>query len=454
MKRRLQQIYWLCIATTLITALAAMLLVTKMKIDDTRKVMADVLGTSAAWTLESNSDLQSLAEDIARVSAPIRVTFLMEQGLILADSEWDAARMENHGDRPEIIEARETGSGESLRFSQSEGTFALYSAKRISPQLILRLCYPADEITRLVLMYGLGLLGLFLALFFIQRRSVSRVTDAMMRQVDGVRRVLEGDAERAPAEFPEFQPALDNIAYLAHRLHTDREEVLRTLNLRSDFVANASHELRSPLTSIMGFAEMLDEGMADSPEETALCLSAIRNECERMLSVIEDILHLSHAEADAAPDRQHVSVHGLANEIISALQPQAAHKRISLSADGEMTLFAAEKDLWEILYNLISNAVKYGREDGFVRVLMQDRTLTVEDNGIGIAKEHLPHLFEQFYRVDDARGMTQGGTGLGLSIVKALCARYQADIRVESEPGAGSRFILSFPLIEKEEKTV
>ena len=85
---------------------------------------------------------------------------------------------------------------------------------------------------------------------------------------------------------------------------------------------------------------------------------------------------------------------------------------------------------------------------------MQDRTLTVEDNGIGIAKEHLPHLFEQFYRVDDARGMTQGGTGLGLSIVKALCARYQADIRVESEPGAGSRFILSFPLIEKEEKTV
>lgn len=448
MKRRLQQIYWLCIATTLITALAAMLLVTKMKIDDTRKVMADVLGTSAAWTLESNSDLQSLAEDIARVSAPIRVTFLMEQGLILADSEWDAARMENHGDRPEIIEARETGSGESLRFSQSEGTFALYSAKRISPQLILRLCYPADEITRLVLMYGLGLLGLFLALFFIQRRSVSRVTDAMMRQVDGVRRVLEGDAERAPAEFPEFQPALDNIAYLAHRLHTDREEVLRTLNLRSDFVANASHELRSPLTSIMGFAEMLDEGMADTPEEQAVCTQMIRSECQRMLAVIEDILRLSKAERAAMPDTHPVNVTAVAAEICQALSPRAAQKQISLHIDGELTLQAVEKDIWEILYNLTDNAVRYGKTGGHVYIRLQEGSIVVEDDGIGIEPKHIGRIFEQFYRVDESRDAAAGGTGLGLPIVQAIARRCGGDISVASTPGEGSRFTVTLPAKE------
>ena len=454
MRKKLHRIYWLGILITLLMAAVVILLMITMLVSDTRRNLHIMSHAAREWITDSNEPLQNLADDIAALSPPLRVTILLDHGLVLADSAYSSLQMDNLFAAPEVQQVLSAGEGESLRLSESGTSLTLYVATRLSSGLILRLSYPLYEVIQLLLLYAAGLILLFLILYFLQRRAVQKFARDVVAQTDDIRLLLEGKKDTVTARFPEFKPALHHISYLAARLHKDLSEVNRTLHLRHDFVAHASHELRSPLTSIMGFAEMLDEGMADSPEETSLCLSAIRNECERMLSVIEDILHLSHAEADAAPDRQHVSVHVLANEIISALQPQAANKRIALSAEGEMMLFAAEKDLWEILYNLISNAVKYGRDDGFVRVLMQDRTLTVEDNGIGIAKEHIPHLFEQFYRVDDVRGMTQGSTGLGLSIVKALCARYQADVRVESEPGAGSRFILSFPLIDREEKTV
>lgn len=444
MKRRLQRIYWTGIAMTLIMALAAMTLVVKMKIDDTRKDLTDVLGTASEWALASNDDLQSLADAIASVSAPIRVTFLMEQGLVLADSEQSAAEIGNQGGQPEIREARQTGRGESLRLSGSGATFALYAAKRISPQLILRLSYPVQEITRLALMYGLGLTVLFLALFVVQRRAISRFAGSMMSQMEGVRRLLQGDEARVAAEFPEFQPALDNISYLAQRLKTDREEVLRTLNLRSDFVANASHELRSPLTSVMGFAEMLDEGMADTPEEQAMCVQMIRSECQRMLDVIEDILRLSKAERAALPDAASVNVAAVAAEICQALAPRAAQKQISLHVEGDLTVQAVEKDIWEILYNLTDNAVRYGKVGGSVRIRLSEGCIAVEDDGIGIAPEYLSRVFEQFYRVDESRDATVGGTGLGLSIVQAIVRRCGGDISVTSAPGEGSCFTVRF----------
>ena len=127
-----------------------------------------------------------------------------------------------------------------------------------------------------------------------------------------------------------------------------------------------------------------------------------------------------------------------------ALGPQAAQKGIEISVEGELTLEGVEKDFWEILYNLAGNAVRYGRSGGHVRIRLSPQEICVEDDGIGVKKEHLPHLFEQFYRVDQARGMAPGGTGLGLSIVRALAERYGAQALAESEFGKGSRFIVRF----------
>ena len=175
--------------------------------------------------------------------------------------------------------------------------------------------------------------------------------------------------------FPELQPALDNISYLAKRLKDDLNEVSRTLTLRDDFVANASHELRSPLTSVMGFAEMLDEGMADSPEECELCVRMIRSECQRMLDVIEDILHLSRAGAKPAEEPQNVNVGNVAREIATSLSAQAAQKGIAISVEGDMVRMGVERDFWEMLYNLAGNAVRYGREGGHVWVRLSEEAI-------------------------------------------------------------------------------
>lgn len=444
MKRRLRHLYWTGIVITMVMATVAVAMMVKLKIDDSREALRSILHAASAWTMESTEDLQSMAESIASVSPPLRVTFLMEQGLVLADSEADALAMENHASRPEVQAALQGGIGESLRFSDTQAMLTLYAAMRISPALILRLSYPLWEIAGMLAMYGVGLLCLFLVLYILQRRTLGRFGKDLLLQMDEVRRLLEGDADHGRAVFPELQPALDNIFYLAKRLKDDLNEVSRTLTLRDDFVANASHELRSPLTSVMGFAEMLDEGMADSPEERELCVCMIRGECQRMLDVIEDILHLSRAGAKPVEEPQNVNVGNVAREIATSLSAQAAQKGIAISVEGGMERMGVEKDFWEMLYNLAGNAVRYGREGGHVWVRLSEDVIEVEDDGVGIAPEHLPHIFEQFYRVDEARGMSPGGTGLGLSIVRALAERCGARVTVASEMGKGSVFAIRF----------
>ena len=450
MKKKLQQIYWTGILITLTVMASAIAIMFSMKIDDTKTHLRSILHAASAWTLESNSALQNLAENIADISPPLRVTFMMEHGLVIADSESDALSMESHYNRPEIVQAREKNIGESLRYSSTQGSLVLYMAKRISPQLIVRLCYPLNQITRLFSYYAFGLVLMALFLFFLQRRVLNRFFSRLQQQMDEVRLVLEGKQKEADILFPELFPAISNINYLAGRLSDDLAEVTRTLNIRSDFVANASHELRSPLTSIMGFAEMLDEGLADTVEERELCVKTIRSECGRMLQVIEDILHLSKTERQAAPEYTPVCVHTLAKEVSLALSTQAADKAITLRCAGEMTVQGVEKDIWEILYNLIDNAIRYGKHGGQVDVTMEENRLTVADNGVGIAAQHLPRLFEQFYRVDETREMSAGGTGLGLSIVRALVLRMDGEIAVNSEPNVGTQFTVTFRTGEKE----
>lgn len=444
MRRHLQRIYWIGIACTLIMAMIAVSLLVMFRIEDKSESLRSVLETASAWTLESGSDLQTHTNHIASVSPPLRVTFLMDSGLVLADSEEDAMLMNNHSDRPEVQAALRDEIGQSLRISDTQSVFMLYAAKRIAPNLILRLGYPIEMITRVLVLYSVGMILLFIILNMFQRRALTRFTDSLARQMNDVRMTLEGDAEPPRAVFPELQPALDNLSYRARRLNSDLEEVRRTLTLRNDFVANASHELRSPLTSVMGFAEMLDEGLADSPEEQALCLQTIRSECQRMLNVVEDVLLLSRAEREQGLVYTDVCVEQVAEEICQALSPQAAQKNIALSVEGSMQLNAVEKDIWEILHNLTSNAIRYGKLGGYVKLRLGDCAIAVEDNGIGIDKEHLPRLFEQFYRVDQSRDPSVRGTGLGLSIVRTLAERNGGSVDVQSEPGQGSCFTVTF----------
>lgn len=443
MKRRLRGVYFRGMLVTLAMALVSVIAIVSVKVGDTRRNLTAVLNAASQWTLDSNADLQALADSIAAIDPPIRVTFMMNTGLILADSSPGAEQTGSHANDPEIAAALNGQVGESLRMSETFGTFMLYLARRVTPLLVLRVSYPILELAGTLAAYGAGLTVLFAVLYLLERRAIARLARDQVRQMDEVGALLAGEIDRAQALFPELQPSLNAIAYQVERLREDHAEMLRTLNLRSDFVAHASHELRSPLTNIMGFAEMLDEGLADRPEEQALCTKMIRGECERMLAVIEDILLLSKAQKQAPAAAADVDAAPLAREIGQALSPQARRKGIAIAVEGALSVRAPEKDVWEILYNLMANAVRYGKEGGHVRVRLGEGKIVVEDDGIGIPAGHLERVFEPFYRVDEARDPA-GGTGLGLSIVRAVARRNGGDVTVESAPGEGSRFTVQF----------
>ncbi|MBQ6715887.1 MAG: hypothetical protein IJN21_05130 [Clostridia bacterium] len=444
MKRKLQKIYWIGVICTLIMASIAVFMLIAFRIKDKNDSLISILETASGWTQAVDGDLNAHARSIAGVSPRLRVTFLTDSGAVLADSEEEAAEMSNHLDRPEIQAAINGEIGRSFRLSGTQSVFMLYAAKRVSDNLILRLSFPIEIITNALIVYTIGIITLLVILIIFQKRAVLHITGAVATQIDDVRRTLEGEIETPKAVFSEFQPALDNISYQAKRLNSDLKEVRRTLSLRSDFVANASHELRSPLTSVMGFAEMLDEGLADTPEEKKMCIQTIRSECSRMLNVVEDVLLLSRAEREKDLIFKSVSVYEVANEIAQALSPQAAEKNIDLRVEGTLILYSVEKDIWEILYNLTSNGIRYGKKGGWVKICLKKGEIIVADNGIGIEEMHLPHLFEQFYRVDQSRDPSVRGTGLGLSIVRTLSQRNGGSVSVKSEYGKGSEFSVLF----------
>lgn len=224
--------------------------------------------------------------------------------------------------------------------------------------------------------------------------------------------------------------------------------------VRSEFVANVSHELRTPITSIKGFIETVLED--DVPEETRRrFLSIAKDEADRLETLIGDLLDLSRLESDTAPlTREDVDIAELAAEIIEKLRPQAEKKEIvpELRIPPGLPRVPAHRDmLGQALMNLLENAIKYTQSGGSVwvearRVAGEHIEISVNDNGPGIPSEHLPRIFERFYRVDKARSRAEGGTGLGLSIVRHIVQRHGGSVRAESRLGKGSRFIVTLPL--------
>ncbi len=234
---------------------------------------------------------------------------------------------------------------------------------------------------------------------------------------------------------------------------TDITELRRLEQMRSEFVANVSHELKTPLTSIKGFVETLIMDENRSPETVTRFLRIIDIETNRLTRLIEDILSLSELEKDVRTGRDEVlRLEILAEDTVELLRPQAQEKRIDLAIEmppQPLYVRGDEDRVKQLVMNLVDNAIKYTPEGGSVRVLLErDGTwnrLTVADTGIGIAPEHQKRLFERFYRVDKGRSRQMGGTGLGLAIVKHIVFTMKGTVRVESAPNAGSRFIIEIP---------
>ncbi|NLM87086.1 MAG: hypothetical protein GX171_10405 [Clostridiales bacterium] len=448
MRKKLLRSYWIGNALTLliVVVFAAVMLVTDIRTDQ-GSLMA-ILNTASAWTTESSSNLQELADKIASSSPPLRVTFIMPNGIILADSGKEDQDPQKLMKQEEVVLALRHGIGEDFSLRDSLLHPSLNAAMLLDGRLILHLSNPIEEIKHLVTVYFPLIVLMFLAMIAVSHWLLDPVTRRVVKQLEQVRDLLEGTTSRDqinPEHFyPELRPAMENILYLIDRLRYDLVQISKTQDMQRDFVDNSSHELKSPLTSITGFAEMLyDEpelGLAQRQEY----LGYILEECQRMIAIINDILMLERQDQRKIGEMARVDLNRVANQVAQALSPQAQQKDIAITVQGQCHVFAVEQDMWDLLRNLMGNAVRYGRQGGYVKVLLSEGRLEVRDNGIGIAREHRERIFEKFYRVDAARDRGAGGTGLGLAIAAGITNRYGAAIHVESEPGQGACFIVDF----------
>lgn len=224
----------------------------------------------------------------------------------------------------------------------------------------------------------------------------------------------------------------------------DMGEQLSLQKLRREFTANVSHELKTPLTSISGYAEMIATGLAsekDVPEFAA----RIQKESKRLLALISDIIRLSSLDEGAESEKESVDIAEVADECRDVLLKSAEDHKVALELDtAEFIVNGSRSLLSEMLYNLMDNAIRYNKEGGSVFVTVRPGLVSVRDTGIGIPEEHLPHIFERFYRVDKSRSKETGGTGLGLAIVKHIAEKYGASVEIESKVGEGTEIKLVF----------
>lgn len=236
------------------------------------------------------------------------------------------------------------------------------------------------------------------------------------------------------------------------RIEENRQEaVMENARMRQEFTANVSHELKTPLTAISGYAELIANGMIAPESEIERVASEIHGNAKRLITLINDVIRLSELSGNSQEEElEPVSLFAEAKVCVSMLQISAEKHQVSLRCFGEdVSILATRQMTEEILYNLCDNAIRYNKENGSVEVIVEHRdgkaVLRVRDTGIGIPKIHQERIFERFYRVDKGRSKQTGGTGLGLAIIKHILMRLQGEIQLVSEEGKGTEVIVTFP---------
>ena len=258
-------------------------------------------------------------------------------------------------------------------------------------------------------------------------------------------------------ENPEDTNVYQELKPFTHRISEENFEKEQREELRQQFSANVSHELKTPLTSISGFAEILKNGGTDE-QTTKDFANTIYEETQRMISLVNDIIKLSKLdEKSISQEKEEINLAELSKEVITPLLPVAEKKnvKIDLEAENQVFINGVRSVIFEMIYNLVENAIKYNKNDGKVIVKIsktsenpsskkQNVVLSVSDTGIGIPKNEQERIFERFYRIDKSRSKESGGTGLGLSIVKHGAKYHNAKVTLSSQEGKGSTFTIYF----------
>ena len=479
-----------------------------------------------------------------------RITWIADDGTVLYDSEADARVLDNHSDREEVVEAKESGYGKAKRYSASLSQTTLYRAKRLSDQTIIRLSVTQNSIITLIwgMLWPMAIIlfaGLVISYIISSRISRGLVKPLesidiehpleveayeefapFLERMEKQRRQIEDRESKLKKRTSELESVISNMSEalvilnrsnrilsmnssamelfdadissvgesffkIDHSLvmqelidasqngkHVQKEceyngrtytisaspvksggiviiawdisDKADTEKMRREFTANVSHELKTPLQTIMGSSELIKEGMVVG-DATKVFASKIYDEAKRLVSLIDDIIRLSQLDEDSEREikKEDVELDGVALEVSKLLEDKAKKLDVRLNTNIKPAKIYGVKSLvYEIIYNLTDNAIKYNKKGGSVLLEIGDENnspyIKVSDTGIGIPKEDKARIFERFYRVDKSRSKETGGTGLGLSIVKHAAMLMDAGIDVSSKLGEGTVITISF----------
>ena len=383
-------------------------------------------------------DTISSPEELKRFTGEeFRITLIENNGTVLFESDADSRNMQNHLDRPEIKSAIENGSGSDTRYSDTIGTEDYYYAVRLDDGNILRVSIQADSIFVLFERSLIIILLVISAIIAISLVISVKLTDKLIAPLKRIPQMIENN------QSPEDIGLYDEIIPLAMEIKNVRSTQEQ---IRQEFTANVSHELKTPLTSISGYAELIETGMAQGGDCVKFA-GKIRKESARLLTLIGDILRLSELDTtESSLLDDSVDLTAVAEECRERLIDSARQRGIRIAITGSSEPVTGNLlEISELLYNLVDNAIKYNRENGNIDISITNRTLTVSDTGIGIPRESVSRIFERFYRADKSRSRAKGGTGLGLSIVRHIADHHHAEIEVDSTVNVGTRISIRFP---------
>ena len=437
MRKKIQRSMVMVLAVTLLLSYAIITIITYNR--NIAMLEAEVRQEARYIQAAINISGPDYLAEMNGVDWTTRVTQISPEGEVLYDTRRDESTLEDHSGRKEVREALASGEGEDVRMSDTVGQELYYYALLLDDGTVLRASKSMDgligtALNNLPVMAGLAVIMIILA-YFMAKWQTNRL----------VKPIYELDLEH-PLENKTY----DELTPFLEAMDKQNREKEAVSNMRKEFSANVSHELKTPLTSISGYAEIMKNGMV-RPADIPVFSERIYKEARRLINLVEDIIKLSKLDEESVElEKQEVDLYEMTREIVSRLAPQAQQRNIRMEVTGEpVTYFGIRQILDEMIYNVCENAVKYNNENGRVSVwvgnTLEGPKVTVTDTGIGIPEEHHERIFERFYRVDKSHSKERGGTGLGLSIVKHGALLHGAKVTVDSAPGKGTRIEMQFP---------
>lgn len=371
----------------------------------------------------------------------VRITLVAKDGTVIADSQESANKLGNHLNRQEIQQAIKNGEATVTRHSDTQGKKVYYFAKQLDNGNVLRVSAEAKSIGKFfsdyIIYIFLCIIVVIVAAVFVSMgitKSIVKPITQLGQSLDNIDK-FKSDEELKP---------------LVNALLQQKKKQKMLDKQKKQFTANVSHELKTPLTSIAGYAELIETEMA-KPEDIKPFAGVIRKQALRLVNLSEDIIQLSQLEESDDEDMsfESVNLYEIAQRCVEALNINAINKCVTLNLTGEECYIRGKAQLVEeLVYNLCDNAIRYNKENGNVTVtvtpLEKGASVSVKDTGIGIPKKYQERIFERFFRVDKSRSKATGGTGLGLAIVKHITQLHDAKLEISSEEGKGTEIIVTF----------